>query len=153
MSDTGPNSVPAITDTKFKPGNPGRRKGSKNKRTLLWATIAGTMEDAAPEIAAKLIEMAKAGNVKALDLYLAREMPAARSRKLTGFRLPDITTSEGLSMAYQAVSEALTRGVIDPDEAVKITALLDGQRKNLEDSDTQKRLKVLEAHLHEGGHE
>lgn len=133
-------------------GGGGRKPGSRNRKLLFWSDLETKAQDAVEAIVDKLIEAAKAGDMKAADLFLSRTWVAPRGRKLP-VKLPDITNSAGLAAAYAATASALSRGIIDPYEAVQVGQLLEGQRRNLEGSDVLQRLKLLEARQRDGGHE
>jgi len=60
----------------FARGNPGRRRGSKNRTTLVAEAL---LKDEENELLRKGIELAKAGNVPMLKLFLEPMLPKERS--------------------------------------------------------------------------
>ncbi len=98
-------------------GNPrGRPPGQRNKRTEL----RGLLEEKAPELVGKAIELALAGDAVALRLCLERVLPALKSTDISA-ALRDLSGS--LTDQGQAVLEALASGDLEQSRptAPKIT--------------------------------
>ena len=132
---------PARKDTRFKPGNGGRPKGSKNKRTVLLEAITESDLEA---IRNKLIEKAKEGDTQAARLIYDRIEPVPRARRVQ-IVLPDTSTMDGISKAMAAIVAAMAAGQIDPTEAQQIGALLESNRRIIETVDLAARIAALEA--------
>jgi hypothetical protein len=129
----------------FAPGNPGggRRHGSRNKATRVLDAMA---ESEAREILKKAIELAKAGDMRAIDILLARIWAPRKGRPVT-FTLPPIATAQDVLAGLQAVIEATGRGELTPDEASVVAGLIETKRKALETVELEQRLaKLEEAH-------
>lgn len=122
-------------------GNPaGRRRGSRNKATLLALSL---MEDAASEITQAVITAARTGDLTAAKLVLERLAPPLRERPIS-IELPDTSTTEGVSKAQQAIIEAVGRGELLPGEGNTMAALVENRRKALETEELERRLADLE---------
>jgi len=82
MSGSGnPETIPVPT-TRGRPfanGNPGRKRGSRNRTTI---TAAALLEGEAEELMRKAIELAKAGDVVMLKFLLGRILPRERPIEL-----------------------------------------------------------------------
>jgi hypothetical protein len=126
--------------TRFKPGNSGRPKGARNKRTLLLEAIDdGDLE----EIRAKLIEAAKEGKIEAAKLILDRLCPPPKARRIE-ISLPDTSSPQGLTGAIAAVIAAMAAGELDPQEAQQIVGVFETQRRAIETVDLATRIASLE---------
>ena len=78
MSDVATKNARKTPGRPFEPGNPGgpgRPEGSRNKATVALDRLAG---DAGKEILGKLVEAAKAGDMRAVELVLSRICPHGR---------------------------------------------------------------------------
>src|SRR5262249_50942017 len=69
----------------FQKGNPGRKRGSKNKATLLAASLSAGQGE---EILRKAIELAMGGNVAMIKFLLDRVLPKEHAVQL---ELPPLT--------------------------------------------------------------
>src|SRR5215470_13632948 len=85
----------------FEKGNPGRKHGSKNKTTLIAASL---LEGDAEQLMRTAIEIAKAGDKDMLKFLLSRVLPKERSVRL------DLPIMEVASDAIDAVA-TVTRAV------------------------------------------
>jgi hypothetical protein len=82
----GTETPKKIRGRPFQPGNPGRPPGSKNRTTrLLEQLVAGEAE----KVAQKAIELALAGNVRCIQLFLDRLLPRRNGRPVD-FSLPAV---------------------------------------------------------------
>src|SRR5438046_8633504 len=95
----------------FEPGQSGnqegRPKGIKDKRTEL----RGMLLQSAPELVAKLVEMAKDGDATALRICMDRLLPPAKAKD-DAVSLPTLTDS--LADNSRAVIKALGEGDLTP---------------------------------------
>ena len=122
-------------------GNPaGRPPGSRNKATEVALQL---LEGEAEGLARKAIEKALDGDAAALRLCLERLIPVRKDRviKLT---LPPITSIEDVAGGFAALAAAVGKGDITPDEAQRITTLLEQYSKVLEAAELEQRVKQLE---------
>lgn len=102
-------------------GNPsGRPLGSKNKSTLIADLL---QEGEREEIYRTLVDHAKDGDPTAMRLVIERLDPKPRSRPIQ-VELPPASTREGIIDAMDAVTQAVARGQITPDEGHALAALL-----------------------------
>jgi TPR repeat protein len=130
-------------DTRFKPGqsgNPsGKPKGSLNRVTL---AIQCLLDSEGEELTRKAIELAKEGDLTALKLCLERICPPRKSRPIS-IDLPDVKTSEGVSLAQTSVVQAVGEGEITPEEGQVLSNILESRRKSIETEDHERRLDEL----------
>src|ERR687897_1484592 len=120
-ADTEPERKPGT----FRPGNPGRPPGARNKATLAALAL---LEGEAEALARKAVELALAGDTVALRLVLDRLLPKGRAIRLD---LP-LRTLDDLDAATGAVSGALAEGAIALDEVATLTGLIEARRRLLE---------------------
>lgn len=124
-------------------GNPaGRAAGSRNKVLL---ALDQTATDAAGGLLQVAIIAAQGGDMRALDLILARAWPVRRGRPMTLPDMPTITTAADLPLALARVVEAVTNGEITSEEAQNLGALLEVQRRAIETAELENRIIALEA--------
>jgi len=103
-------------------GNPtGRRYGSRNKKTLAAAVL---LDGEAEALTRKAVELALEADPTALRLCIEHILPPCRERPVK-FTLPPVKSSEDISIAMNAVTAALARGIITPGEAERIANVVD----------------------------
>lgn len=124
----------------FEAGNPGRKVGSQNKRTVLAQGISNEKFQA---IVNKVCAKALKGDTAAAKLVLDRMWPVPRGRRVF-LPLPATDHPEGIVAAMAVVVAAMGRGELDPSEAQQVEQVLEGQRRALETADLTRRVKVLE---------
>jgi len=127
-------------DGKFKPGNPGKPKGTRHKTTL---AIEAILDGEAEALTRKAIELAKAGDTTALRLCLERLAPPRKDRpvKLT---LPPLERPEDAMTATAALVQAVATSELTPSEAETVGKLLETHRRVTELVDVEARLTRLE---------
>jgi hypothetical protein len=130
---TGPPTRPGT----FRPGNPGRPAGARNRATLAAMAL---LEGEAEALTRRCIELALAGDTTALRLCLERLLPRGRAVRL---QLP-LRTLADLDAATETVSEAMAEGTIVLDEVATLTGLIEARRRLLETTELERRLAVLE---------
>ena len=129
-------------------GNPqGRPEGSRNKATLLLDKLADTEAEA---IQRQVIAAAKAGDLKAAELILARIWPPRRGRPVR-LELPRVRTVAEVSDGLAVVVDAMADGEVTPEEAAIISGVLETRRKALETEQILQRLERLESRLQTNG--
>lgn len=106
------------------------------------------MEGAAEDITRVVIGAARGGDLSAARLVLERLAPPLRERPIS-IDLPDTSTTEGVSMAQQAIIEAVGLGELLPGEGSALASLVEFRRKALETQDLEQRLTTLEAQYRE----
>ena len=100
-------------------GNPkGKPKGAKGRITVLRKAIL----ENAPDLAAKIIESAKGGNIQALLSVLAPLMPAGKYSSAWSFGAID--TEEEIVSASKRILKAVEQGELTLDEGHKQQDLL-----------------------------
>jgi len=122
------------------PGGPGRPSGSRNKATLALDKMA---EDDAKDIARKLLDAAKSGDMRAAELVLARVWPVRRGRPVS-LPLPPIETASDVVKALGMVATAVGAGEITPEEGTAVAGVLEIKRKAIETSELEARIVALE---------
>jgi hypothetical protein len=134
-------------DTRFQPGqsgNPaGKKPGTRNRSTMLVEQMIG---EEAEQIAGNLIRSAIEGKPWAIQACMKRAAPPARSRTVA-IDLPRADTPAGILAAGARLIEATAAGEIAPDEADRLSALLDKQRLALETVALERRIASLEVQL------
>src|SRR4051794_7623072 len=98
------------TDTRFKPGNPGRPRGARNKATMAMEAL---LDGEAEAISRKAIEMAKEGDGIALRLVMERLL-APRKERAIRFSLPRLTTAAAAAAAAAAIVDGVAAGELTP---------------------------------------
>ena len=117
-----PEPVRGRPFVKGQSGNPrGRRYGSRNKATLAAAVLLDGESEA---LTRKAVELALASDPTALRLCIERILPPCRERPVK-FTLPPIENAADISVAMNAVTLALARGIITPGEAERIANVVD----------------------------
>jgi hypothetical protein len=125
----------------FAKGNAGRRRGSKNRSTVLAQSLLAGEET---ELIRKAIELAKAGDVQMLKFLLDRLLPKERLIKID---LPRLDFSDEAIDGMAAVSRAIAEGQITPSEGAAISNMISGYSRAVEVWDLSRRIEVIEASL------
>ena len=127
----------------FQPGNPGRPPGSKNRTTrLLEQLVAGEAE----KVTRKFIDLALAGNVRCIQLYLDRLLPRRNGRPVD-FSLPAVNNIHDVVTAMGAITTGVNDGSLTAEEAGQLVNFLNGYTKVLETHDLTARLETLESQM------
>jgi Family of unknown function (DUF5681) len=124
----------------FKPGNPGRPPGSKNKTTQMVEQLA---EGQAEQLVQKVLELAKAGDVSCLRMMLDRLWPPRKGQPVNVV-IPPINTSQDLLAAIASIWTAIGEGRLTPDEASALSIVVDRSVQAIELHDIIKRIAALE---------
>ena len=143
MTETERKNAENTRGKPFKSGNSGRPKGSLNRVTL---AVQSLLDGEGEELTRKAIELAKDGDLTALKLCLERICPPRKSRPIN-IDLPDVKTSEGVSLAQTSVVQAVGEGEITPEEGQVMTNILESRRKSIESEDHERRLYELESRM------
>lgn len=131
-------------DTQFakgQSGNPaGRPRGSRSRSTLALEVI---FEGEGEAITRKVIELALEGDTQALRMCLERLAPPRKDRPIT-FTLPPIKTAADLSLATDAVLQAVADGEITPGEAADLSKLVATHIQAIQTTDLNERFLRIE---------
>lgn len=125
---------------RFKPGqsgNPaGKPRGAVSERTKL-------LRDATPELLRKTIELAKTGDIRAIEVILDRTVPrlktAAEPVNMAGLP-PDAT----LTQRANAVADSILAGRLDPVVGSQLLTALAGVARIIETDELEARIAALE---------
>lgn len=130
---------PATTWKKGQSGNPkGRPPGVPDRRTAMRDALG----DDLPAIVQKVVEQAKAGDLRACELVLSRCMPSLRP---IGQPAPfPLATDATPSDAARALVQAVADGRIAPDVARQILDGLAAMTRIIEADELEQRLRALE---------
>jgi hypothetical protein len=130
---------------KFRKGQPGnsagRRKGSKNRKTLMAELL---LEGEAEALARKAVELALGSSEAALRLCLDRLIAPRRERAVPLRGLPPIAAAGDMAAAMAVIIAAAGRGDITPGEAWALAQTIDTFVRMLEASEFERRLQLLE---------
>ena len=124
-------------------GGPGRPGGFPNKKTR---QLEALLEQDAEGLVAVLVKKARAGDATALRIAFDRLLPPRRSRPIE-IDLPPINAIADLTAAHNAVLAALNVGEISASEAQSLAAVIETQRKSLEATALEDKVRQLEARL------
>jgi hypothetical protein len=131
-------------------GNPaGKPPGSRHKVTL---AVERLLDGEGEELTRKAIELAKEGDLTALKLCLERICPPRKSRPFS-IDLPDVKTSEGVSLAQTSVVQAVGEGEITHEDGQVLSNILESRRKGIESEDHERRLYELESRMGKGNYD
>ncbi len=109
-------------------GNPaGKKPGTHNRATLLCDALA---DGEATRVARILIDKALAGDAVVARFLIDRLMPRPRDRAIE-LDLPEGNTAVDALAASNATVAAMAAGEITPDEALRVTRVLDGRLRAL----------------------
>jgi hypothetical protein len=124
----------------FKPGNPGRPPGSKNKVTWIVEQLA---EGQAEQLVQKVIELAQAGDVSCLRMMLDRLWPPRRGRPVK-LDIAPLKTPADLLDAITLLLNAIAQGHLTPDEASALSLVAERSMAVISQQEILKRIEVLE---------
>ena len=125
----------------FPKGNPGRRRGSKNKATLL---ATGLAREQGEELLRKAIEMAMGGNVAMMKFLLDRILPKERPIDL---ELPHLDYAHDSVDAMAEIVDAVSAGRISPREAADVAQLVSAFTRAIDITDAQDEIDLFRSRL------
>jgi hypothetical protein len=124
----------------FKPGNPGRPPGSKNKITQMVEQLA---EGQAEQLIQKVLELAQAGDVACLRMILDRLWPLRKGQPVNVV-MPPINTPQDVVSAIASIWTGIRDGRLTPDEASTLSIVVDRSVQAIELHDMTRRIAALE---------
>lgn len=134
---------------RFKPGvsgNPaGRPEGSRNKATL---ALQAFLDGEAATLSRKIVNLAKKGNLTALQFCLSRILPPKKDRPIN-LEFPKVETGSDTHKALSFILERIGQGEITPSEGQCLAGIIEGCRRAIELSEVMSRLERLEQRLEE----
>jgi hypothetical protein len=146
MRDSDPEtiSIPTTRGRPFANGNPGRKRGSKNRTTIVaTALVDGEVE----ELVRKAVDLAKAGDVVMLKFLLGRVLPRERAIKLD---LPRMDFADDAVEALGSIMRAVSEGLISPSEGAALATLTNSYARAIDMADLVKRMDLLESEINGG---
>ena len=120
----------------FPKGNPGRRPGSKNRSSLIFAVL---QDGEHAELLRKAVEIAKVGDVQMLKFLLGRTLPRER---LIQIDLPQLNYADDAVEALGSITRAVSEGRISPSEAAALATLINSYAHAIDLADVVKRLEL-----------
>jgi hypothetical protein len=129
--------VKRVRGRPFEKNNPGRLPGSKNKSTVIAASLAGEQGEA---LLGKAIEVAHGGNVMMIKFLLERYLPKER---VIPIQLPRIDSALDCITAMSAIVAALAAGQITPREAADLTKVVDTFVRSIEVTEQERRAREV----------
>lgn len=96
-----------------------------------------------PDIIAKLVEKAKAGDVKAARVLLERVVPALKA-EAAAVLLPELAAASGLVAQGEAVVRAVAASHLAPDTGALLLGALNQQSRLVEIEELERRIAALE---------
>jgi len=124
----------------FKPGNPGRVPGSRNRATIAAEAL---LDGEAGAITRKAIEMALEGDTVALRLCMERLVPPRKERPVA-IELPTITDAADHPAVIARIFDSVASGDLTASEAQALSSVLEQHRRAVETTEIIERLNALE---------
>lgn len=139
---TTSRNQPAKTgaDTRFKPGNPGKPKGTRSRATMAAEAL---LNGEAEKLTRTAIDKALEGDTVALRLCLERLVPPRKDSPVR-IDLPEIANAADVVGASAAVLAAVGSGEVTPEEAGRVMTLLTAHKNIVEMGDLERRIAALE---------
>ena len=142
-SDRVPSDPSRTADGRFAKGNPG---GPGRPPKPAMAAVAALDElgvEAARELMGVVMEQARGGNLKAIEMVLARIWPARRGRPVQ-IDAPPVRACTDLMSAHGAVVDAVLAGDVSAAEGAQVSAVLETQRRIVSDVELERLIEELE---------
>jgi hypothetical protein len=128
----------------FQPGQSGNPAGRpKGARSKAMQALDAILDGEAEAITRKVIELALDGDTQAIRMCMDRLAPPRKERPIT-FALPPIKTAADLSLATDAVLQAVADGEITPGEAADLSKLVATHIQAIQATDLNERLLRIE---------
>ena len=140
MSDV-PSSDFRLANGQFAKGNPG---GPGRPRAVDRAReFDQRVAEAGPELIEALLTVAKAGNLRAIEMALDRVWPVRRGRPVA-VDAPEIHKTADLLPVGAAITNAVLNGELTPQEGSATARVLTAHADMIEATDFEQRLAELE---------
>ena len=131
MSDSS-NSMRTATG-RFAAGNPGGPGRPRGAVSAAAAALDHAAVEAQQELLGVVLEKARAGDLKAIEMIWARVWPLRRGRPLA-VDLPSIAVAHDVLTTKAAITDAVLAGEITAREAQPILEVIDSQRDQMSDA-------------------
>jgi hypothetical protein len=125
----------------------GKPRGARHRATIAAETLMSGEADA---IVRAVIEKAKTGDMTAAKIILDRIAPIRKGRPVT-LAIPAVTTAQGVAAALVELIADMGRGIVTPDEAGAVAGVLELQRKAIETTKLETRLRAIEDRIGDNG--
>ena|SRR3990167_443646 len=124
-------------------GNPSGRPRGTGSRQQIFCALVEPHKEALFKMA---IDMALNGNEAMLRLFLERMLPAKPSDEPIQINVPDSNMSytQTISCVGKEALQAVTSGVITPDEAGRVASLVGANARLIALVELDQRMKALE---------
>lgn len=132
-------------------GAPGRPKGAKGRRPALLRALDDLVADDAEDLISIVVNTAKNGDMRAMEILLKRLWPEPKGRPLE-VAIPRLNGATSLTDAIAAIVAEVCKGALTPDEGHQVALLLDMQRRAHEVAGFDERLAKIERVLAELKH-
>ena len=127
----------------FQRGNPGRRKGSKNKRPAVFNAI---FQANAEDVARRILQACQGGDMAACRIAADR-ISSARRGAPVAFDLPAHLDLAGLSEASEQVIRDMAGSELTPEEGTIVLSAIETRRKLIETEELEARLAAVEQRI------
>ena len=125
-------------------GNPNGRPRGTGTRQQVFSALVEPHKEALFKMA---IDMALNGNEAMLRLFLERMLPAKPNDEPIQIDMPGCNTTsyiETISCIGKSALQAVTSGIITPDEASRVSALVGANSRLIALAELDQRMKALE---------
>lgn len=128
---------------KGRSGNPnGRPRGVRNRSSVL---IGQLFEDESEDIARQIVDAAKEGNLQAAFFVVRSLRPQLRERSAPiALRLPPMRTAADVPAAIDAITAAISGGMVTVDEARDLAGIVTALTKASDVAELEQRVAFLE---------
>lgn len=127
---------------KFKPGQSGNPRGRKPALASRSA-LHKALDSHLPQVLAKLIELALAGDVVALKTIIDKGL--ANARPSTHITLPEMVAAPTITDSARAVVAAVGHGLLSVEAGAQLLASIGSLARVQEVDELQRRIEALEA--------
>jgi hypothetical protein len=125
---------------KGNPGGPGRPRSAIGRGAIVLDDLGAGVGE---EIFQVLVDKAKAGDLRAVDMLLSRVWPTRRGRPLAIDTVPMTAPSDLVPVASD-VTNAVLRGELTPHEGRAVSSLFQMQCRLFELEEFERRLQEVE---------
>ena len=136
-----PDNVAPPRGRPFAKGNPGRKRGSRNRTTVLADALSDSDKD---KLLRKALDLALGGDVAMLKVFIERLYPRERRVK---FDVPPMKYADDVVPVSAKILEAVGHGEMSLDDGAALETLVNSLAKNIERADVTKRLDLLEGEV------